>query len=169
MSGGSGGTAGRLGPRGLPYRPCVGVVLIDPRGLIFAGHRIDTQAEAWQMPQGGIDAGETPRQAALRELTEEIGVAPELVEVLGESPEWLYYDLPDDLVGRIWGGKFGGQCQKWFAMRFLGTDADIRIDTAEPEFNRWQWTGKAELIDRIVPFKRDIYRRVVSDFADLLA
>lgn len=162
------GSSERLGPRGLPYRPCAGVMLINPAGLVFAGHRIDNQAEAWQMPQGGIDAGETPRQAALRELTEETGVPAHLVEVAGESPDWLYYDLPPELVGRIWGGAFGGQRQKWFAMRFLGSDSDIRIDSEHPEFDRWQWTGAAELIDKIVPFKREVYTRIIADFRDLL-
>lgn len=159
----------RRGPAGLPYRPCAGIMLINPAGLVFAGHRIDNQAEAWQMPQGGIDKGETPRQAALRELGEEIGVSPDLVTVISESPDWLYYDLPPELVGRIWGGKYGGQCQKWFAMRFLGTDADIRIDTSHAEFDRWQWTSAGELIEKIVPFKRDVYQRLIEDFRGLLA
>lgn len=159
----------RLGPRGLPYRPCAGVVLLNREGLVFAGHRIDNAAEAWQMPQGGIDPGETPRQAALRELTEETGVSPNLVEVAGESPDWLYYDLPPELLGRIWGGRFGGQRQKWFALRFLGSDADIRIATPEPEFDRWQWTSADELIEKIVPFKREVYNRVIADFRDFLA
>lgn len=158
----------RSGPAGLPYRPCAGVVLVNRDGLIFTGHRIDTVAEAWQMPQGGIDAGETPRQAALRELTEETGVPPALVEVVAESPGWLYYDLPPELVGKIWGGEFGGQRQMWFLMRFLGRDSDIRIDTPHPEFDRWQWTGADEMIEKIVPFKREVYRRVMDDFRDLL-
>lgn len=159
----------RLGPAGLPYRPCAGVVLINTAGLIFAGHRIDSSAEAWQMPQGGIDKGETPREAALRELVEETGVTANLVEIIGESPEWLYYDLPPELVGKVWKGKYGGQRQRWFLMRFDGSDEDIRIDTDHPEFDRWQWTTADELIEKIVPFKRDVYQRIVADFRDQLA
>ncbi len=155
----------RVGPKGLPYRPCAGVVLINDQGLVFAGHRIDNPSDAWQMPQGGIDKGEDPRAAALRELTEETGVPSDLVEVIGETADWVYYDLPDELVGKIWKGKYGGQRQKWFLMRFLGTDADIRIETEIPEFDRWQWTTAQELIEKIVPFKRAVYDSVVRDFA----
>ena len=121
----------RTGPGGLPYRPCAGVVLINAEGLIFAGQRIDTQG-AWQMPQGGIDEGEDPRQAALRELVEETGVSPDKVQVLAETPGWVYYDLPPELLGKVWKGRYGGQRQKWVLMRFLGQDADIRIDTDHP-------------------------------------
>lgn len=153
------------GPSGLPYRPCAGVMLINREGLIFAGMRIDSTADAWQMPQGGIDKGETPREAALRELTEETGVSPDLVEVLAESPEWILYDLPEELVGRVWKGKYGGQSQKWFLMRFNGQDTDIDIKTQHPEFSRWQWTTQQELIAKIVPFKRAVYERVMQDFA----
>lgn len=159
----------RLGPKGLPYRPCAGVVLVNAEGLIFAGHRIDSSAEAWQMPQGGIDKGETPREAALRELVEETGITANLVEIIGESPDWLYYDLPPELVGKIWKGKYGGQRQRWFLMRFDGSDDDIRIDTNHPEFDRWQWTTAEELIEKIVPFKREVYQRIVSDFRDQIA
>ncbi len=159
----------RLGPAGLPYRPCAGVVLVNAAGLIFAGHRIDSSAEAWQMPQGGIDKGETPREAALRELVEETGVTANLVTIIDESPEWLYYDLPPELVGKVWKGKYGGQRQRWFLMRFDGSDDDIRIDTDHPEFDRWQWTTSEELIEKIVPFKRDVYQRIVADFRDQIA
>ncbi|UXU76000.1 MULTISPECIES: RNA pyrophosphohydrolase [unclassified Paracoccus (in: a-proteobacteria)] len=158
-----------LGPSGLPYRPCAGVVLINPQGLIFAGQRIDNPGPAWQMPQGGIDQGETPRQAALRELVEETGVSPELVQVLAESPDWITYDLPPELLGKVWKGRYGGQKQKWFAMRFLGPDSAVRIQTAHPEFDRWRWMPAAELIDSIVPFKRQVYARVLADFAEFLA
>lgn len=164
--------ANRTGPGGLPYRPCAGVVLINPQGLIFAGRRIDRspdQPPAWQMPQGGIDGDETPEQAALRELTEETGVAPALTEVLGQTPDWVYYDLPPDLLGRIWKGRFGGQRQKWLALRFLGQDADIRIDTEHPEFDHWQWMRADDLLANIVPFKRDVYAQVLGAFREHLA
>lgn len=159
----------RTGPRGLPYRPCAGVVLVNPGGLVFAGQRIDNPTDAWQMPQGGIDPGEDPRAAALRELGEEIGVAAPLVAVLAESPQWIHYDLPEHLLGHVWQGRYGGQVQKWFLMRFLGTDADIRIDTAHPEFDRWAWLPAREIAARIVPFKRAVYERVLGDFAAHLA
>ena len=152
----------------LPYRPCVGLMILDAAGRIFAGQRIDGYPDAWQMPQGGIDAGETPRQAALRELTEETGIAPDRVEIIRESLEWLPYDLPRHLVPKLWGGRFRGQKQRWFAIRFLGADAEVNIATAEPEFRVWAWMGHEELIRRIVPFKRDTYARVFKEFADLL-
>ena len=148
----------------LPYRPCVGVTLINRDGLIFAGRRIDTAAPAWQMPQGGIDAGETPQEAALRELVEETGVRPDRVEVLAETRGWLTYDLPPELVGKTWGGKYRGQKQKWFLMRFLGEDAEIDIARDHPEFAEWRWIAPDEMIAAIVPFKRDIYREVVRQF-----
>ena len=115
---------------GLPYRPCVGVLLFNERRLVFVGQRIDMVQEAWQMPQGGIDRGEDPRDTALRELEEETGVTPDKVELVAETREWLRYDLPPNLVNRVWRGRYRGQEQKWFAARFLGTDADIDIDTA---------------------------------------
>lgn len=155
--------AERAGPGGLPYRPCAGVVLINAEGLIFAGQRIDMPG-AWQMPQGGLDAGETPREAALRELAEETGVAPDLVEVLAETPGWVHYDLPPELRGKVWKGRFGGQKQKWVLLRFLGADADIRIATEHPEFDRWQWMPAQELLANIVPFKRDVYAEVLEGF-----
>lgn len=148
----------------LPYRPCVGVVLTDGAGRIFAGQRRDSDAPAWQVPQGGIDAGETPRAAALRELEEETGVPPALVEVLAEAPDWLSYDLPADLVGRVWGGRFRGQRQRWFLLRFLGGDGDIRLDTAHPEFSGWRWMTAGELLAAVVPFKRDVYARALAAF-----
>ncbi|TYP67528.1 putative (di)nucleoside polyphosphate hydrolase [Stutzerimonas stutzeri] len=163
---------GRMGPGGLPYRPCAGVVLIDDRGLVFAGRRIDRspdQPPAWQMPQGGIDEGETPREAALRELTEETGIDPSLVEVLDETPHWVFYDLPPEMVGRIWKGRYGGQCQKWLALRFLGQDTDIRIDTAHPEFDQWRWMRAEDVLDSIVPFKRAVYAEVLGAFRPHLA
>ncbi|WP_304617635.1 RNA pyrophosphohydrolase [Paracoccus sp. (in: a-proteobacteria)] len=155
----------QTGPGGLPYRPCAGVVLLNHRGLVFAGQRLDMPG-AWQMPQGGIDKGETPREAALRELTEETGVPADLVEVLGETPGWVTYDLPPDMVGRVWKGRYGGQRQKWLCLRFLGRDEDIRIDTDHPEFDRWQWMGAEDLLASIVPFKRAVYAEVLDAFRD---
>ena len=158
-----------LGPSGLPYRPCAGVVLINPAGLVFAGQRIDNPTPAWQMPQGGIDKGETQRQAALRELVEETGVTPELVDVVGETADWVTYDLPPELLGKVWKGKYGGQKQKWFAMRFLGPDDAVRIATEHPEFERWQWMRAADVLESIVPFKRAVYAQVLGEFRDILA
>lgn len=151
----------------LPYRPCVGIMLLNDQGAVFAGQRVDTTAEAWQMPQGGIDDGESPRDAAYRELEEEIGTAK--ADILAETPEWLYYDLPDHLIGQVWGGRYRGQAQKWFAMRFLGTDADIDLDAHHREFNDWRWVTPAELPDLIVPFKRPIYDRLLAEFAPIIA
>lgn len=152
----------------LPYRPCVGVVLINAHGQVFVGERIDTPG-AWQMPQGGIDAGEEAPQAALRELEEEIGVHADHVEILGQTSDWLTYDLPDHLLGKVWKGKYRGQKQLWFLLRFKGGDEAINIATAHPEFSRWKWTDSAGLIADIVPFKRGIYEAVVAEFADHLA
>jgi putative (di)nucleoside polyphosphate hydrolase len=152
----------------LPYRPCVGLLILNPAGRVFAGQRLDSSFDAWQMPQGGIDKGETPRQAALRELGEETGIAPSRVEVLRESADWIPYDLPRELVPKLWGGRYRGQTQRWFALRFAGPDSEIDIAAGEPEFRVWAWMAPDELIDRIVPFKRDTYVQVFSEFADLL-
>lgn len=148
----------------LPYRPCVGIMLINRQGLIFVAKRSDTP-DAWQMPQGGIDAGETPATAALRELEEEIGTAKAVV--LAESAQWLSYDLPPHLLGKVWGGKYRGQTQKWIACRFTGGDSDIDLATAHPEFDAWQWVAVDELPRLIVPFKRAIYDAVVAEFRHL--
>ncbi|MCI4660568.1 MAG: RNA pyrophosphohydrolase [Neomegalonema sp.] len=152
----------------LPYRPCVGLMVLSPQRLIFAGQRIDNTAEAWQMPQGGVDEGETPIEAALRELGEETGLAPDHVNVLGESQDWLTYDLPADLVPRLWGGRYRGQKQKWFALELTAGDAAINIATAEPEFSQWRWLDAPTLMDKIVPFKRALYTQVFEEFSALL-
>ncbi|MCB1404774.1 MAG: RNA pyrophosphohydrolase [Rhodobacteraceae bacterium] len=154
----------------LPYRPNVGIVLINHDGLIFAAQRLDAPkllgqpVAAWQMPQGGIDEGEDPRAAALRELEEEIGVPPALVQLVAETPDWLTYDLPLDVVPRIWKGRYRGQKQKWYLMRFLGRDDQIDLDQEHPEFSEWRWIDADGMIEAIVPFKRDIYRQVVEAF-----
>ena len=150
----------------LPYRPCVGILLIDRGGRVFVAQRIDTPGAAWQMPQGGIDQGESPRQAALRELQEEVGT--DQAEVLAESRDWWRYALPAELVPRLWDGRYRGQEQKWFALRFLGRDADIDIATGTPEFRAWRWAEVAELPDIIVPFKRQIYQKVIAEFGPLV-
>lgn len=146
----------------LPYRPCVGVMLLNAEGKVLVGQRIDTRTEAWQMPQGGIDDGEAPQQAALRELREEIGT--DKATLLAASTDWLRYDLPVALVPEIWGGKYRGQEQKWFCMRFTGVDGDINLATHTPEFHDWQWIEPPRLPSLIVPFKRDLYTRVLEEF-----
>lgn len=158
-----------LDPKTLPYRPCVGVTLINPQGLIFAGQRLDATIPAWQMPQGGIDEGEKPRQAALRELWEETGVTADLVEFVEKTDDWVTYDLPPELLGKVWGGKYRGQRQKWFLFRFLGRDDQVNIATSHPEFSRWKWIGKDEMLASIVPFKRAVYDEVTARFAAHLA
>ena len=149
-----------------PYRPCVGIMLINKDGLVLVAQRIDQRAEAWQMPQGGVEDDETPRQAAMRELEEEIGT--NRAEIIAESEAWIPYDLPRDLADKVWRGRFRGQTQKWFAMRFLGEDEDINLATAEPEFDAWKWTPLANLTDVAVRFKRENYRQVVDIFRHLV-
>ena len=153
----------------LPYRPCVGLLLLNVSGKVFVGRRIDTAGEAdnaWQMPQGGIDPGETPQEAALRELHEEIGT--DKAEIVAVSRQWLLYDLPPQLVGKVWQGRYRGQKQRWFALRFLGQDSDIDLATAHAEFDSWRWVELDEVVDLVVPFKRDTYRAVVAEFKELL-
>jgi len=151
----------------LPYRPAVGIMLINPGGLVFVGRRIDQTVEGWQMPQGGIDEGETPAEAGLRELKEEIGT--DKAVILREMDEWLRYDLPKHLLGVALHGRFRGQKQKWLALRFTGKNGDIDIKTAHPEFAAWKWLSMDELPGLIVPFKRDTYKKVIAAFRDLAA
>lgn len=144
----------------LDYRRGVGVMLLNKRNQVFVAKRIDMPGEAWQMPQGGIDPGEDPRRAALRELEEEIGT--DKVEIIAEVEGWLSYDLPEELMGKRWGGGYRGQTQKWFVARFKGEDKDINLDAAHPEFSAWKWTAIAELTDMVVPFKRRMYETLVA-------
>ncbi|MHA7875296.1 RNA pyrophosphohydrolase [Roseivivax sp.] len=152
----------------LPYRPCVGVMLANAKGEVFVGQRIDSELPAWQMPQGGIDPGEAPREAALRELLEETGIPAERVRVEAETADWVTYDLPHEIVPRIWKGRFKGQKQKWFLLRFLGTDDEVTIETDHPEFSSWRWLPVAELPGQIVPFKRAVYEAVVAELGPKL-
>ena len=135
---------------------------------MFVGARIDNTDEAWQMPQGGRDKGEKPWKTALRELEEETGIPPRLVERISATPERLKYDLPKELQGKLWGGKWVGQDQDWFLARFLGTDADVNIHTEHPEFREWKWIEPRDLPELIVPFKRELYRQLLREFADYL-
>lgn len=151
----------------LPYRPCVGVMLLNRDGAVFVGRRIDQTMEGWQMPQGGIDPGESPADAALRELKEETGI--EKVRILREMEDWLAYDLPPHLLGVALHGKYRGQRQKWIAMRFEGQDSEIDVNTPEPEFAHWKWLAIEALPRMVVPFKRDTYARVLTAFEDLAA
>ena len=158
-------TQAKIDPAGLSYRPCVGLMVLNRDGKIFVGKRVDQTIESWQMPQGGIDEGEEPRQTALRELEEEIGTTK--VEFLREHPDWLTYDLPPQLIGVAWEGRYRGQKLKWFAVRFVGADADINLKTAHQEFSDWKWVDIDELLRLIVPFKRETYAQVISAFSDL--
>ncbi|MEH6756354.1 MAG: RNA pyrophosphohydrolase [Parasphingorhabdus sp.] len=156
----------------LPYRPCAGIMLADTNGKVFVGQRIDAKdsnyPDAWQMPQGGIDDGEDSETAAVRELEEETGITVNHVQIIARSAEEYYYDLPDELLGKIWKGKYRGQRQSWFLMRFSGSDSDIDIATEHPEFSQWKWTSPSGLPDLIVPFKKDLYKAILKEFAPLI-
>lgn len=163
----------------LPYRPCVGVMVLNAAGHVWIGRRIKGKTPTgevggwWQMPQGGIDDGEDPGRAALRELHEETGIQAANVKMIGESKSWHTYDLPPELLGVAWKGKYRGQRQKWFALRYDGTGADIQLvpddPKHKPEFDAWKWVAPNAVVDLIVPFKRDVYRAVMAEFADLVA
>ena len=152
----------------LPYRAAAGIMLLNAENKVFVAQRLDSTLEAWQMPQGGLDEGEDPQAGALRELEEETGIVPDLVEVLARSSGELLYDLPADLAGKLWKGRFRGQRQTWFLCRFLGRDDQIDIATPEPEFRAWRWVAPGELPDLIVPFKRTLYQNVLAEFAHRL-
>ena len=149
----------------LPYRPCVGMMLLNREGRVWVGQRLDTTIEAWQMPQGGVDEEEELEAAALRELEEEIGTRN--VSIIARTDDWLTYDLPKELIGKVWKGRFRGQKQHWFVMRYHGEDSDINLEAHHPEFARWQWVRVQDLPDMIVPFKRDIYTEIVRQFGHL--
>ena len=152
----------------LDYRKNVGMILINAKGDIFAGKRLDNNTSAWQMPQGGIDEGETAETAAFRELAEETGIHRSKVRLLGSTAGWLSYDIPVDLITKLWNGQYRGQKQKWFAFEFLGKDADINIVTEEPEFSEWAWKSKDDLLSSIVPFKVEVYQKVFLELGYLL-
>ena len=151
-----------------PYRPAAAVMLLNAQGKVFVGQRLDNALDAWQMPQGGIDPGEDAQDAAFRELEEETGIPRRLAEVIARASRPLFYELPDDLSAKLWKGRYRGQEQAWFLMRFLGRDEDVNLATAHPEFRAWKWAEPGDLVDMIVPFKRALYRDVLEEFAHLI-
>jgi len=152
----------------LPYRANVGVMVLNKSGDVLVAQRLEHYANAWQMPQGGIDPGEDPAEAALRELEEETGINSSKVITLDETQNWIPYELPADLIPKLWNGKYRGQKQKWFLLRFFGEDNDINIETEEPEFSAWKWIAPSALPEVIVPFKRDVYVAVLEAFQNHL-
>lgn len=154
----------------LGYRPCVGIMLVNSAGKVFVGRRIDNrEGDWWQMPQGGVDEGEELEGAVLRELGEETGLAPDKVVLLKRMNDDIAYDLPDELQGKLWGGRYRGQRQTWFLARFTGADEDIRLDAHQPaEFDAWQWIDPEQLPEMIVPFKKRVYRAVLEEFRELV-
>lgn len=158
-----------IDPSALPYRPAAGVMLLNPAGKVFVAQRLDSTLEAWQMPQGGLDEGEDAQAGALRELEEETGIGPDQVEIVARCPVELSYDLPADLAGKLWKGRWRGQRQTWFLLRFKGRDEDIDLQTAHPEFRAWQWADPDELPAIIVPFKKKLYEDVIAAFRPWLA
>lgn len=163
------GPASTIDRETLAYRPGVGIMLVNADGNVFVGQRIDNRAEAWQMPQGGVDPGEDWRDAAWRELEEETGIVKAKTELVAEASEEFIYELPDGLIGVLWKGKYRGQKQRWFLMRFTGTEDDVNIATEHAEFREYAWKDPAELADLIVPFKRALYQRIVAEFAPLIS
>jgi len=155
-------------PAALPYRPGAGVMLLNREGKVFVAQRLDSTLEAWQMPQGGLDEGEDPEEGALRELEEETGIPRSRVEIIARCPIELTYDLPPDLVGKMWKGQWRGQRQTWFLMRFLGEDSEVNLETADPEFRTWKWAEATELPAMIVPFKKEMYAKLLEAFAEWL-
>lgn len=149
----------------LPHRPCAGIMLLNKCGQVFVAKRIDTEVEAWQMPQGGIDDNENPKDAAIRELNEETGIKN--ASIIDEYEGWLTYDLPDELIGKVWKGRYRGQTMKWYVMRFNGNDKEINIETEHPEFSEWRWANISELPNIIVPFKKNIYQKLSERFSYL--
>jgi putative (di)nucleoside polyphosphate hydrolase len=150
------------------YRPAVGVMLINGERKVWVGQRLDSTLEAWQMPQGGLDPGESPLEGAYRELEEETGIRRDLVELLEQAKDELTYDLPEDLIGKVWKEPWRGQRQTWFLMRFIGQDSDVNIATADPEFRAWKWAEPRELPALIVPFKKKLYEDLIEAFAGWL-
>lgn len=152
----------------LPYRPCAGVMLLNPAGHVFVGQRMDSSSEAWQMPQGGIDPGEDAETAAFRELEEETGIVSRKASLVAQASRELLYDLPDELIGKIWKGKYRGQRQSWFLMRFEGSDGDVNIASEHQEFRAWKWAEPMELPRLIVPFKKRLYEELLVEFSSHL-
>ncbi len=151
----------------LPYRPCVGMMILNKNHQVFVAQRTDSKTQAWQMPQGGINIGETPSKAVYREMLEEIGTNN--AKIILESKAWYSYDIPDFLISKLWQGSYRGQKQKWFLIQFLGEDKEININTLSPEFSAWQWVEIDELVNIIVPFKKKLYATIVAEFKPFIS